>query len=169
MDHRVDAELGQLFDDVRNLRVAQVGHVLFERQTEDTDLRLLERHVHRGEVLHRLLREERGDVVVDATAGEDDLGQVAELLGLHRQIVRIDADAVTTDETRGELQEVPLGAGGFEDVVRADAHAIEDQRELVHQRDVEIALRVLDDLCRFGDLDGGCPVDAGPDDGAVNL
>ena len=45
VDHRVDAVLRELGDDVRDLRVAQVGHVLLERQAEDADLRLAQRHV----------------------------------------------------------------------------------------------------------------------------
>ena len=52
--------------------------------------------------------------------------------------------------------------------MRADAHAIEDERELVHQRDVEIALRVLDDLRGFGDLDRRRAVHARGDDRAVD-
>ena len=102
-----------------------------------------------------LLGDEGAHVVVDAAAGEDHLGLVAELLGLHRQVVRVDADAVAADEARLELQEVPLGAGGGEHVGRADAHAVEDDRQLVHQGDVEVALGVLDDLGRLGDLDAG--------------
>jgi hypothetical protein len=119
--------------------------------------------VARRQELHALLRDERADVVVDAAAGEDDLGQVAELLGLGGQVVRVDADAVTADQARGEAEEVPLGAGGVEHVLGADAHAVEDQRQLVHQRDVEIALGVLDDLGRLGDLDRRRAVDAGGD------
>ena len=101
--------------------------------------------------------------------GEDHLGLVAELLRLHRQVVGIDADAVTADEAGPELEEVPLRAGGLEHVGGADAHAIEDDRQLVHQRDVEIALRVLDDLRGLGDLDRRRAVHAGVDDGAVGV
>ena len=54
-----------------------------------------------------------------------------------------------------ERQEVPLGAGRLEHVERVDADAVEDERQFVHQRDVEVALGVLDDLGRFGDLDAG--------------
>jgi hypothetical protein len=41
------------------------------------------------------------------------------------------------------------------------------QRELVDQRDVDVALRVLDDLRGFGDRDARCAVRAGRDDAAV--
>ena len=45
---------------------------------------------------------------------------------------------------------------------------VEDQRELVHQRDVEVALRVLDDLRRLGHLDRRRPVHAGGDDRSID-
>ncbi len=105
------------------------------------------------EQLHQALGDVRPHAVVDAATCENDLGLVAELLCLHRQVVGIDADAVTADEARRELEEVPLRCSSGQHVTRADAHAIEDQRELVHQSDVEIALRVLDDLCCLSDLD----------------
>ncbi len=92
---------------------------------------------------------------------------VAERLGLRRQVVGVDANAVTADQTRRELEEVPLRAGGREHVARADTHAVEDERELVHERDVDVALRVLDDLRGLGDLDRRRAVHAGVDDPAV--
>jgi len=76
---------------------------------------------------------------------------------------------VAADEAGTEVQEVPLRAGSLEDLERVDAHAVEDDGELVHERDVEVALRVLDDLGRFGHLDGARAVDARLHDGAVNF
>src|SRR3546814_8966158 len=46
---------------------------------------------------------------------------------------------------------------------------LSDQREFVHQRDIEIALRVLDDLGGLGDLDRWRAVDAGVDDRAISV
>ena len=40
-------------------------------------------------------------------------------------------------------------------------------RQFVHQRDVEIALHVLDDFCRLGGLDIGRTVNAGSHDQLV--
>ncbi len=51
----------------------------------------------------------------------------------------------------------------------ADAHAVEDQRQLVHERDVEIAPRVLDDLGGLGDLDRRRAVHAGGHHRGVDL
>ena len=113
-----------------------------------------------------------GDVlahpVVDPASGENHLRVIAELVRLVRQIVGIDADAVSADEPRPERQEIPLGSGSLQHLDRVDADLVEDQRKLVHQRDVEVALRVLDHLGRFGDLDAARAMHAGGDDASVN-
>jgi hypothetical protein len=60
---------------------------------------------------------------------------------------------VPADQARTEVEEVPLGAGRRQHVHRVDAELVKDGRQLVHERDVEIALRVLDHFGRFCDLD----------------
>ena len=72
-------------------------------------------------------------------------------------------------EAGHEWQEIPLGTGGRQHVARRDSHPVEDDRNLVHQRDIEIALRVLDHLCRFGYLDAGRLVKPCIDDAPVNV
>lgn len=89
---------------------------------------------------------------------------IAELLRLGRQVVRIDADAVAAHQAGRELEKVPLGAGGCQHFRGADADQIADLRHFVHQRDVDVALGVLQHLRRLGDLDGGGAVHAGVDD-----
>ena len=54
--------------------------------------------------------------------------------------------------------------GGGEHLVGVEAELVEDDRQFVHQRDVEVALRVLDDLGRLGHLNGCRLVRAGRDD-----
>ena len=39
---------------------------------------------------------------------------------------------------------VPLGAGSLEDFIRADAEPGKDHGELVHQRNVEVTLDILE-------------------------
>jgi hypothetical protein len=75
---------------------------------------------------------------------------------------------VAADQAGLELEEVPLGAGRREHVAGVYAHALEDERELVHQGDVEVALGVLDHLGRLRDLDGGGAMDAGGDHALVD-
>ena len=60
-----------------------------------------------------------------------------------------------------ERQEIPFRSGRRQHVAGRDFKPIENDRQLVHQRDVEIALGVFDDLRRFGDFDRGRPMDAG--------
>jgi hypothetical protein len=59
--------------------------------------------------------------VVDAAAGQDDLGVVADFLRLVGEVVRVDADAVAADQAGAEGQEVPLGAGGLQHLQGVDA------------------------------------------------
>ena len=121
------------------------------------------------QLAHALLRDVRADVVVDAAAGEDDLRVVAELLA--------PCTSGSTDRRRcSGRRPGPGGTAGSSiwcrrprALRRVDAEPIEDRRELVHQRDVEVALGVLDDLGGFGDLDRRRAVDAGLDDRAVDV
>jgi hypothetical protein len=89
---------------------------------------------------------------------------VADLLGLVGQVVRVHADAVAAHQAGAERQEVPLGAGGLQHLLGVDAEAVEDQRQLVDQRDVHVALGVLDDLGGLRHADARGLVRAGGDD-----
>jgi hypothetical protein len=101
--------------------------------------------------------------------GQDHLGVVAHRFGLGGEVVGVHADAVAAHQTGGERQEVPLGAGGRQHVPGADAQPVEDERQLVHERDVEVALGVLDHLGGLGHPDGGGAVNAGGDDAPVGV
>src|SRR4029077_505674 len=65
--------------------------------------------------------------------------------------------------------EIPLGAGRLQDLERVDADFSEDDRQLVHERDVQVTLGVLDHLCGFGNLDAGGAVHAGFDHRSVEI
>ena len=94
---------------------------------------------------------------------------IAEHVGLVRQIVRIDADAVASDQPRPEIQEIPLRSRSFQDLACVDSDLVEDQGELVDQRDVEVPLCVFDHLGCFGDLDAARPMHTCRDDAAVEV
>src|SRR6185503_8947686 len=117
--------------------------------------------------LQHALGDVLGHAVVQAPTGEDDLGAIADFLGLVRQIVRVDADAVAADEAGPEIQEVPLRAGRLQHFLGIDVEPLEDHRQLVDQRDIDVALRVLDDLGSLGHLQARRLVRAGRDDRAV--
>jgi hypothetical protein len=57
-----------------------------------------------------------------------------------RDVEGVEADAMAADQTRPEGQEVPLGARGFQHVLRVDTEPIADQRYFVDQRDADVAL-----------------------------
>ena len=80
------------------------------------------------------------------------------------EIIGIDANAVTADETGAEGQEVPFRASGFENFEGIDADFFEDHSQLVHERNVEVALGVLDNFGGLGDFDGTCRIDTRRDD-----
>ena len=159
-DQRLDAVFAQFPHDVVHLAVTGVRAVLLEREAEDRHLRVLHILLRLDEALHAVLRDILAHVVVDAAAGQDDLAVVAQHLRLVRQVVRVDADAVAADEPRPEVQEVPFRSRGLQHGFRVYPHAVEDDGQLVHERDVDVPLRVLDDLRGLRDLDAGRAVHA---------
>ena len=52
---------------------------------------------------------------------------------------------------------------------RIDADLVEDDRQFVHQRDIQVALGVFDDLGRFRHLDGGGAVNTGSHDRLIQF
>ena len=70
-------------------------------------------------------------------------------------------------QARPEWQEVPLAACGFQHFQGVDADPVEDDRQLVHKGNVQVALGVFNDLGGFGHLDGAGPAGAGRDDAGV--
>ena len=69
--------------------------------------------------------------------------------------------------TGPERQEIPFRFRRREHLVRVEPQAVEDDRQLVHQRDVEVALRVLDHFRRLRNLDARSAMDARRNDPAV--
>ena len=116
-----------------------------------------------------LVRDPLAHAVVDAAAGKDDLRVIAGFLGAVGQIIRVDADAVTADETRLVIAGNSIGRRGGEHVAGVDAELMKDRRQFVHERDVEIALGVLDHLGGFRDLDRRRAMNAGGDNRTVDV
>ena len=74
---------------------------------------------------------------------------------------------MAADQPGPERQEVPLGPRGLQHILGVDAEPVEHQRQLVDQRDVDVALDVLDDLGRFGDADRLRAMRPGADDARI--
>ena len=60
------------------------------------------------------------------------------------------------DEAGAVSLELPFGAGGLEYFARLQAQLLEQHGKLVDERDVHVALNVLDHLGGFGELDRAC-------------
>src|SRR6185437_10364219 len=134
-------------DDVDDLRIAEIRHVLLEGQAQHEDLGFpIEPRID-------ALRDIGAHPVIDPAAGEDDLRLVADFDRAMREIEGIDADAVAADQSRRKAQEIPFGAGGVEHVMRLEAELLKDHRHFVDEGDVDVALRILDDFRRFRRLD----------------
>jgi hypothetical protein len=93
---------------------------------------------------------------------------ISRLLRPIRQIIRVDANAVPAHRPGPEFEKVPFGGGCGQHVSRINPELVEDGGEFVHEGDIEIALRVLDDLYRFRDFDRWCLVQPGGDHRAIN-
>src|SRR6266436_4919361 len=86
-------------DEVDDLGIAHVRAVLLEGQAHDQNAA-----ADNGKaLLHHQPGDAVGDMashaVVDASAGQDHLGVIADLLGAMSQVVRVDADTMAADET----------------------------------------------------------------------
>ncbi|MNP73215.1 hypothetical protein D3C76_1699050 [compost metagenome] len=99
--------------------------------------------------------------------GQNDFGMIAGVLRFISKVIRIDPDAMSSDQTRPERQEIPFGSGGLQHRVGIDVHLMKQHRQLVHERDVNIPLGVFDDLGGLRDPDALRPVDAGINDQLV--
>ena len=169
IDSDVDIIFLQGIVDIYNLGIATVGTVLLEGEAEDENLAI--------EYLNAFLEHQfngfGGDIfahtVVHPAASKDNLGVIAIALGALGEVVGVNADAVTSDESWTEGQEVPLGASSLKDVEGVDTHLVEDLAQLIDESDIDVTLAVLNDLGSLGYLDGGSEVGAGSDNAAIDL
>ena len=169
MDDHARAVGFQLADHVDDARIAQIRAIFLEGEAQHDDWRVFYLPAVAHEILDCLLRDELAHAVVDPPPRHDDFRVVAKHLGLVSQIIRIHADAVPADEAGAKRQEIPLGTRRLKDLQRVDADPVENDRQLVHQRDIEVTLRVLDDLGRFRDLDARRGMNTRRDDACVNI
>src|SRR5258705_260407 len=86
-------------------------------------------------------------VHVDLTGEGDEASVKIVLLGLPRQIKRINRDAVTAKARPGieGLESEWLGRGGSDDFPNVETHAQTQGLELVHQGDVDAAIGAFQD------------------------
>ncbi len=76
---------------------------------------------------------------------------------------------MATDETWAKRQEIPFGTCGLKYLLSIDADAFEYHRQFDDQRDINVALRVFDDLGRLCNFDARRFVCPGRDNRPVDL
>ena len=159
----------QLIDDVNDLGIAQIATVLLERQSQNIDFGTFDVATAGDHVLDGLLGDELPHAIIDTPASQDDLRVVAQHLCLVSQVVGIHANAVAANQAWFETQKVPFGPRCFKHLGGINAHLVKNDGQLVHQRNIQIALGILDHLCSLGCLDAGGPVNPRHNDGFIQL
>ena len=152
MNNNPDTVIGELGNNVHHFCVSEIGDIFLEGQTEDGDGGPLDRLASGDEHLYRFLRHVFAHSVIDSAAGQYYFGMIPQRLGFHRQVIGIDSNTMPTDQAGTEVQKVPLGSRRFENLGGVDADFVEDHRQLIHQRNVQVALSVFDDLGGLGDF-----------------
>ena len=168
VDHHIE-EAAKLAHEIDDLGVARVGHVLLEGEAHDQDLGVVHLQLAVKHGLDDVAGDEARHAVIDAAPGEDHLRVKADRLRLVGQIIGIDADAVAADEARTIGVKIPFGAGGGKHLAGVEPEILEQHGKLVDQRDVHVALNVLDDLGGFRHSDRAHLVGAGGHHAAIDL
>jgi len=84
---------------------------------------------------------------------------ISKFLGLVDEVIGIDGDAVAADHAGRVPDKVPFGCGGIDDGLRVKAHPVEDDRQFVEKRNIQVPLHVLDHFRRLGGADVPCDED----------
>ena len=114
-------------------------------------------------------RDETPHFVVEAAACQNHLRVIAKSLRCGCQVIGIDTNAMSSHQTRCEFQKIPFGTGGFKYILGAHTHSIKNDRQFVHQGNVDISLGVFQNLCGLSHFNGGGLVQACMDDSAIDV
>ena len=68
------------------------------------------------------------------------------------EIIRINANAMPSYESRCKGKKIPFGGGCLENFPGADLEPVENKSQFVDQGNIDISLSVFDDLCGLGDF-----------------
>ena len=93
----------ELFVDINDLGIASVGAILLKSEAQNGNLGGLDGDIGLDELFHQVLCAVFAHAVIDAAACGDDLAAVAQLGCLIGQVIGVNTDAVTADQTGLEL------------------------------------------------------------------
>ena len=81
---------------------------------------------------------------------------MTEFFRLIGEVVRVDTDAMAAHQTGPEFQEIPFRACRLKHFRCVKTHAVKNNRQLIHEGNIQIALGIFDHLRRLGDADARC-------------
>ena len=151
-------------DHIDHTGVSNIRTVLFEGNAQHQYLCTFDLLSFFDHQFYHLIGDIDTHIVIETATGKDNLRIVPYLLCLMCQVVRVNTNAVPSDKPRTEWQEVPLGTGGFKYGFCVDAEFVEDDGKFIHKGNVNVALGVFDDLCRFCHLDARSQMGTGSND-----
>ncbi|KAF5029995.1 hypothetical protein DSECCO2_642770 [anaerobic digester metagenome] len=153
----------EFVDDVNHFAVADIGHIFLKSHAHHKHFAVENVFSGFDEFLHALLCNIRAHAVVHKTAGTDDLRMIFIFLSFVYKIIRVDPDTMSAHKARLEFQKVPFCSGCFKHIQRVDSHAAKNDRQLIHQSDVDVTLSILNDFGGFGHFNTWCTMYAGFD------
>src|SRR3984893_10956550 len=162
-----EAKRLQFAYDTDHAGVARIRNILLESQAEYGDN--TSPALSTQQPSDTFARDAVTHAIVDPATGQDDFGVVARLFCTIGQVIGVNANAVPADQARLKWHEIPFGTRGCQHIAGVDIERPENQRTFVHERDVEIALCVFDDLGGLCDPDRGRAVSARCDHRSINV
>ena len=118
----------ECFHDIHYPRIADVRTVFFERESQHKHTGVNDVDASLGHEFNQPIDDMFTHTVVDSAPSQNDLRMVPDFLGLERQIVGVDTDTVTANETGLEGEEVPFGTRGLQYFVRIEAQFFKYER-----------------------------------------
>ena len=110
--------------DIDNLSIPHIRAIFLEGKAKNQHLRIHHLNLFPQHQFDNLADHIQAHVVIDTSAGKDHFRVIAGFLGLMGQIVRIDTDAVASDQARAKRQEIPLRARCIKDFMGIDTQGL---------------------------------------------
>ena len=107
--------------------------------------------------------------VINLSTIQNYLAVIAETLCDIRQVIGINTNAMTTNQTRFKTQRIPLGVHPRQNLIRVNTHSVTDHSDFIHESDINITLAVLYNLHCFRSLDIRDTECASLDHNVINL
>ena len=158
----------QFRNDINYPGIADIGDVFLEGKAKDGDAGLTDGLVGGDEHLDRPFGDVFSHAIVYPASGQDHFRVVTQAFGLVGKIVRIDADAMASDQSRAEGEKIPLRSCRFKDFEGVYSQALKNDGQLVHEGNVDVPLGIFNDLGRFRHFNGGGFIDSRLDDLSID-